>query len=141
MSAQLVANYAEQIGNPDIKWNSNDDILFVNDIGLKIGFDNTIKSYKECDMLSNHLERLVNLNQFDEDNFICDLIILLNELVPNLYNKCTICGDHILSLDCIDTCGKLDCINKSLSLITNDYVCNFFHHDENVFNLLIYTAY
>lgn len=140
MSAQLVVEYAEQIGSLDIQWHYENNTLFVNNIGLNINIDNIVKPVNN-DILSEHITRLVNLHQFNDNDFICDLIIILNEIIPNIYNKCTICGEHILSENIIDTCGKLDCINCSSKLVTNNYVCDYFNRDENVFILLIYTAY
>lgn len=140
MSAQLVAKYAEEIGNQDIKWHFENNTLFVNEIGLNIEL-NIVKSIDTNNILSGHVSRLVNLHQFSESDFICDLIILLNEIIPDVYNKCTICGTHILSSNVVDTCGDLGCVNRSLKLVTNNYVCDYFNRDENVFTLLLYTSY
>lgn len=135
---QLV-DYVKLIGNKQLNWNVDENILFINDVGLIIT-NNKVKAYNNMHYESSHVERLVNLKKFDQDNFVCDLILYLNELIPNLYNKCTICEANILS-NCVDTCGDLNCINKSLNIVTNNYVCNYFNKDENVFMLLIYIAY
>lgn len=140
MCSQLVVEYAEQIGNRNIQWHYENDTLFVNDIGLNICSNNIVKSHNN-NMLSDHVVRLVNLNQFNKHDFICDLIMILNDIVPNVYNKCTICGEHILSSGNVDTCGNINCINQSLKLVTNNYVCDYFNRDENVFMLHIYIAY
>lgn len=138
MSAQLLVEYAEQLGNQSINWDYNGDTLHVNNVKLDI-IDNNVTANN--DILSQHVVRLIKLNTFDENDFICDLIMILNELIPNIYDKCTICGEHILSQNIVDTCGNIDCVNQSLKLVTNNYVCDYFNRDENVFMLLVYTAY
>lgn len=147
MTVEYIVDYANQLGI-ELNCDEINQILIINSVKLKL--ENGKFCDNEEDILSSHLVRLLNLKfnkiifsyvneNYEED--ICNLVLYLNEIKDSLYSYCTICGTIILHNNCVDTCGNINCLNKSLKLSTNNYIVEMFNSDKNVFSLLVYTAY
>jgi ubiquitin-protein ligase len=93
--------------------------------------------------LSQHFCRIIKI-LFQNNIKVLDFKIILDFLNANfiqLFNFCTICGDHVdIPMMTIGTCKKSFCQDKINTYLVDNVVTESYHQDPLVFGFLVHTG-
>jgi ubiquitin-protein ligase len=87
-------------------------------------------------IIENHFARLLNVR---ECNNFKKIYTFIKDNINYIFSYCTICGKKIPDLEVVSSCST--CFDKSLEIVTDDLVTNFFKKDKLVFNVIVLAGY
>jgi hypothetical protein len=79
---------------------------------------NLLKIYNELELITLFLETMISIN---------------------IYNKCILCLNNIDDIGCLNTC--LNCLERSLILVIDNTISNYYNENTIAFNLLMLSGF
>lgn len=129
-----------------IKWDIIDDIVTytIDDTIFSIRLNVKVELAND-DFNSYHFYRVLKM-KYSEENYTNDALAeivehILNTLLPNIFQICTVCGETI-KMKCtnIYACEKEYCQLRLEDLFIDDYVTEFYKRTPAIFKFLVQTT-
>ncbi len=122
--------------------NYYDDLLKIN---YSFDIDKSIINFEITSLndISFHIKRLLNIKKISQfktkENDITDFLFLLNNLIENAFDYCTICSIElkIKGFNKINCCDNSNCIKTSYQTVIDNKVTDAYKQDPHVFLFLL----